>query len=146
MAEQQQYMAMWSFSNRKGAHRATFMAENLNAVMRLLNKSEGVSTHVCEEIVVHQLLGGGKVAEVYSYDRAKDETRFDFSVKSEETINGMKAANVHSIVDAQLKKSKEESKVKPHVKLTLDKTKAPARPFVKANFGRYTAYEATPNG
>lgn len=135
--QQIHFKVSWSFQNKKGTHRGDFMAPSISELMRILHKSEGVSTTACSEIFVHQIEPGGKVLEVFTFDSKMDVFEFDFSDKKDNVIN---------IVEAVLKKaadgSEEPPKVKPHIRLKVTPDGETVYPHVKASYGRYTAYEA----
>lgn len=117
------YKVEWKYSSVVGSHRADFVVENLEELLRILNKSEGVNRNTCDHIYVHQIYPDGRVAEVYAHDKKNE--------------------NVVNIVEASLKRIKDEVEHKPKPRVKLKHTKDTVRTFVSANYGRYKAYEAT---
>lgn len=132
MEENHQYKVIWLFKGSKKACRGDYFAPNLKEVLRMINKSEGVSTTSTDYIYIHHIMPDGSVCEVFCHDHKKGEENIPAD------------SNVVSIVDKLLEKQKEESKTKPHIKLShVKEDNTLVRRFVTASFGRYKAYEAT---
>lgn len=125
MSENKTFKVEWVFNTVVGSHRGDYLVRDLEELLRILNKSEGVNRTSCKYICVHEILPNGRVMEVYDYDERRK--------------------NVINIVEANLKKIKEEPAAvpkKPRVRMK-NNTKDTVRNFVTAGYGRYKAYEAT---
>lgn len=116
------YKVMWKYPSVAGSFRGDYLVENLEELLRLLNKSEGVSRESCECIYIHQMQADGTAIEVYTYD--------------------VENKNVVNIVEASLKRIASASNEAPKPRVRLKTNKDSVQPTVQANYGRYTAYEA----
>lgn len=135
-----QYRVHWKTRGEKKPATADYLAPSLLELMRVVGRAEDVATETCDFIYVHQIDERGIPQEVFAYE--KDSTLPGLVAEEEEEDENLK--KVVSIVEAGLKKAaaERERAQKPHIKLTHDKTER-ARPFVRAAYGRYTAYEAS---
>lgn len=131
-----QFKVHWKVAGAKKPETGDWLAPSLVELMRIVGRAEDISTDSCEFIFVHQINDKGLPEEVFAYER--DNTLPALIDMGDDE------SNVVSIVGAALKRAagEREKAQKPHIKLTHDNT-VPARPFVRASFGRYTAHEAS---
>ena len=131
-----QYKIHWKVLGDKKPQTADYLAPSLVELMRIAGRAEDISTKTCEFIYVHQINEKGLPEEVFAYE-------MDNQLPALVDDMGDDESNVVSIVEAALRRAagERERAQKPHIKLSHN-DKEKARPFVRAAYGRYTAYEA----
>lgn len=63
-----EYTVMWQFPKTK-AVRANYAAHDLKDLLKILERTEGVSEHTCDKLFVHYHTIDGNTLEVVSHDK-----------------------------------------------------------------------------
>lgn len=114
-----EYYALWKFPKSK-AQRATYDAPNLQTLLRMLDKAEGVSPATTDMLVIHYHASDGQVMEVVSHDKETGFMSCDYSHNLPVPVK-----------DIPIKK-------KPHIRIPA----TPVAPSTIGGSGLYQAYQA----
>lgn len=114
-----EYHVMWQLPKGR-VNRATYSAASLQSLLKILDRTEGVSIATTDQLIVHYHQLDGGVIEVVSHDRQTGRMRCDYSPKTDVVVPINKGKN------------------KPHIRLP-----APAqRKYVIGGSGLFQAFEA----
>lgn len=133
----------WKIKHHKPAG-ADYVADGLKTILRLLDKSEGVSNKTCDYIYIHQVMPNGTIHEVYAHETGS-VTTVDFRLNPGGNRRGRQTqTSVITAVGSLLSDSannKKKDKNKPHIRLKPPAAGTDDRKYVTGGY-RYKAYEA----